>query len=48
MIELFEKYPDAGAGASARKEAIDQVKMNIEWITSREANLRNALDTISR
>jgi hypothetical protein len=47
MNQLFTLYSDAGAGASSRKQAIDQVNMNIEWIKSRELNLRNALDTIS-
>jgi hypothetical protein len=47
MNQLFIKYPNAGAGASARKQAIDQVNMNIEWIKSREQNLRDALNSIS-
>ena len=46
MNELFAKYPDAGAGASARLQAIEQVKMNIEWIQSRKSNLRNALELV--
>jgi glutamyl aminopeptidase len=45
MHDLFAKYPDAGAGTAARKQALDQVHMNIEWIQTREANLRNALNT---
>jgi len=43
MKELFARYPNAGAGASARKQALDQVNMNIEWIRTREENLRQAL-----
>ena len=46
MNLLFELYPNAGAGASPRKQAIDQVNMNIEWIKTREQNLLNALETI--
>ena len=47
MNELFTKYPDVSVReASARQQAIDQVKMNIEWIQSRELNLRNAFDSI--
>ncbi len=46
MNQLFTRYPDAGAGTSSRKQAIDQVNMNIEWIKSRELNLRKALETI--
>jgi hypothetical protein len=48
MNDLFARYPDAGAGASSRKQAIDQVNMNIEWIRTREKNLREALNPISR
>ena len=45
MNQLFSDYPNAGSAAvSARKQAIDQVKMNLEWIRSRNENLRNALD----
>ena len=47
MKEMFKLYPNAGAGATARKQAVDQVNMNIEWIRSRELNLRNALETFS-
>jgi len=47
MNELFKDYPNAGAGASSRLQAIDQVNMNIEWIKTREQNLRDALTTIS-
>jgi hypothetical protein len=46
MNQLFTRYPNAGAGVSARKQAIDQVNMNIEWIKSREQNLLDALETI--
>ncbi|CAF5200081.1 unnamed protein product [Rotaria magnacalcarata] len=47
MNQLFELYPNAGAGVSTRKQAINQVNMNIEWIKTREQNLLNALETIS-
>jgi hypothetical protein len=47
MNELFKLYPNAGAGATPRKQAVDQVNMNIEWIKSRELNLRKALETFS-
>ncbi|UJR17738.1 hypothetical protein I4U23_004636 [Adineta vaga] len=46
MNELFTKYPNAGVGQIARQQAIDQVKMNIHWIETREQNLQNALDTV--
>lgn len=46
LHDFFGKYPNAGAAASARKQALDQVAMNIEWIKSRGENLRQALSTI--
>ncbi|CAF0733249.1 unnamed protein product [Rotaria sordida] len=48
MNQLFLLYPNAGAGTSARKQAIDQVNMNIEWVRSREQSLLDALETLSR
>ncbi|CAF4411351.1 unnamed protein product, partial [Adineta steineri] len=48
MNALFTQYPNAGAGTSARKQAVDQVNMNIEWIKSREQNLHDALDATLR
>ncbi|XP_015200657.2 glutamyl aminopeptidase [Lepisosteus oculatus] len=32
MQHFFEKYPDAGAGATPRKQALETVRNNIEWI----------------
>ncbi|UJR37822.1 hypothetical protein I4U23_030512 [Adineta vaga] len=46
MNELFALYPNAGAGTTSRKQAVDQVNMNIEWIKSREENLIHAFETI--
>ncbi|KYO24411.1 glutamyl aminopeptidase [Alligator mississippiensis] len=33
MENFFEKYPNAGAGTAPRKQAIETVKSNIEWLT---------------
>lgn len=32
MENFFEKYPNAGAGASSRTQSIETVKGNIEWL----------------
>ncbi|XP_075149954.1 glutamyl aminopeptidase-like [Haematobia irritans] len=32
MEAFFAKYPDAGAGTAARKEALETVKNNIKWL----------------
>ena len=33
---FFAKYPEAGAGAGARREAIQNVETNIEWLKNNE------------
>lgn len=33
LIAFFEKYPEAGAGASARKRALEIIENNIQWIS---------------
>ena len=48
MIEVFQRYPKAGTGTLARKQALDQVNMNVAWIKGREENFREALDIVSR
>uniref|UniRef100_A0ABM5GJS6 Aminopeptidase n=1 Tax=Pogona vitticeps TaxID=103695 RepID=A0ABM5GJS6_9SAUR len=32
MEEFFAKYPDAGAGAASRKQALETLRSNIEWL----------------
>ena len=32
MNEFFTKYPDAGAGARARQQALETVQNNINWL----------------
>jgi hypothetical protein len=44
MHDLFARYPNAGAGTAARKQALDQVNMNLEWRRTREEVLRTALN----
>ena len=48
MNEFFTLHPNAGAGTHPRKQAIDQVNMNIEWIKSREENMIKAFDLLSQ
>ncbi|XP_063621809.1 glutamyl aminopeptidase-like isoform X2 [Cydia splendana] len=35
MEDFFAKYPDAGAGVSARKRALETVRNNVKWASSR-------------
>lgn len=32
MKAFFAKYPEAGAGASARKQALERVEANMQWL----------------
>lgn len=32
MKAFFEKYPNAGAGASARSRALETISNNIKWL----------------
>lgn len=37
--EFFAKYPEAGAGAAARKEALENVAKNIKWFEFNEPSV---------
>ncbi|XP_055377192.1 aminopeptidase A-like [Condylostylus longicornis] len=39
MKAFFEEYPEAGAGASARKQAIANVEINIKWLKENEQSV---------
>lgn len=39
MKEFFVKYPEAGAGAAARKEALQRIDNNIQWLANNERNV---------
>lgn len=40
QVEAFyAKYPDAGAGANARKAALDRIKQNMYWLKKNEATI---------
>ena len=32
MLEFYEEFPDAGVGEKKRETAINNVKINIEWL----------------
>jgi len=37
MKSFFEKYPEAGAGANARTQALEAVENNIKWLETNQA-----------
>lgn len=39
MKAFFAKYPEAGAGAAARKEALQRVENNIQWLRNNGKNV---------
>ena len=36
MLEFFSQYPDAGAGASARKQALENIDNNMKWLANNQ------------
>ncbi|NWY00844.1 AMPE aminopeptidase, partial [Nothoprocta ornata] len=44
MENFFEKYPNAGAGETPRKQSIEQVKNNIEWLKENKEDIRAWLE----
>uniref|UniRef100_A0A8C8RPW2 Aminopeptidase n=1 Tax=Pelusios castaneus TaxID=367368 RepID=A0A8C8RPW2_9SAUR len=45
MENFFEKYPDAGAGKAPRKQALETVKNNIEWLKQNKGEIEAWLTT---
>uniref|UniRef100_A0A034VK36 glutamyl aminopeptidase n=1 Tax=Bactrocera dorsalis TaxID=27457 RepID=A0A034VK36_BACDO len=39
MEAFFAKYPEAGAGTAARKQALETVKFNIKWLQQNKAQI---------
>lgn len=43
MREFFAKYPDAGAGARAREQALETVQNNIKWLSKNTGEIEQWL-----
>lgn len=41
---FFAKYPEAGAGATARKEASQRIENNIQWLENNQQNVTKWLN----
>ena len=39
MEAFYARYPEAGAGASARAASLDSIRANIEWREQNEADI---------
>ncbi|RXM30224.1 Glutamyl aminopeptidase [Acipenser ruthenus] len=48
MQNFFEKYPEAGAGETPRKQALETLNNNIEWVKRNKDEIRRWLDTIPK
>ncbi|XP_061399843.1 glutamyl aminopeptidase [Musca vetustissima] len=44
MVEFFNKYPEAGAGTNSRKQALETVKYNINWLKNNLKDVENWLN----
>ncbi|XP_049821502.1 aminopeptidase A isoform X3 [Aethina tumida] len=47
MKEFFAKYPDAGAGATARVQALETVSNNIKWVNRYKAVVEDWISNVS-
>lgn len=45
---FFAKYPEAGAGASARKEALQIIENNIEWLKNNQKKVGEWLERATK
>ncbi|XP_018425491.1 PREDICTED: glutamyl aminopeptidase [Nanorana parkeri] len=44
MRNFFERYPNAGAGETPRKQALETARNNIEWVTNNKNGIKSWLD----
>ena len=40
---FFERYPEAGAGASGRVTAVNDIKTNIDWMAANQVDIADWL-----
>lgn len=44
MEDFFKRYPEAGAGVAARKQALETVANNIKWVEKYKNQVKEWLD----
>lgn len=47
MRAFFEKYPDAGAGATYRETALETVSNNIKWLSKYKDDVEEVVKAYS-
>lgn len=48
MKSFFDKHPEAGAGATGRKTALETVANNIKWLERHEAVITKWLSNFNK
>ena len=43
VLEFFKKYPEAGAGERSRRQAVENIQTNIEWVAQHRDSIANWL-----
>lgn len=43
MLEFFKKFPLAGAGSRMRRQALEKIRANIDWVTNHRDDIANWL-----
>ncbi|KAM4807723.1 glutamyl aminopeptidase [Rhinophrynus dorsalis] len=46
MENFFEKYPNAGAGETPRKQALETVRNNIDWVAANKEGIKSWLNSL--
>jgi glutamyl aminopeptidase len=47
MTDFFARYPEAGAGANARVQALENIKNNINWLKNNKDSIGNFLQNLN-
>jgi len=43
VLEFFKKYPAAGAGQRSRRQAVEKIRINIDWVAQHSDAIANWL-----
>jgi len=43
VLDFFKKYPAAGAGERSRRQAVENIEANIEWVSQHRDSIASWL-----
>jgi len=43
VLDFFKKYPQAGAGERQRRQAVEKIRANIDWVARHRDDIANWL-----